>query len=299
MGHYVVVAKFSSVLQWPTGVRHLLYFLKLCRFAFWADTILILDTYSVALPAVVAGKLFGCQTIIRTGGDFLWESYVERTGDLVLLKNFYSQSVTKFNIKEKIIYRLTKLILRIVDTVVFSTDWQRQIFIKAYQIAEPKTRLIENYFGAKESSVAPDKKIFIGATRSLKWKNQARLAGAFTLVPGIERDTDQAGYDQFMQKIKSCYAVILVSLGDISPNLILDAIRYNKPFILTTENGLESRIGSLGLRADPENVADIAAKIAMLLDAQVYQAESEKIKQFTFTHEWPTIANEFLTLMIR
>lgn len=295
-GHQVLVENFGSVLKWPTGIRHLLYFFKLCRSAFSADFILILDTYSAALPAVVVGKIFGKQTIIRTGGDFLWESYVERTGDLVLFKNFYEQSVSNFNRKERTIFRLTKFILRAASIVVFSTDWQRQIFIKAYGVPLDKTQIIENYFGPKEVSAVPDKKVFIGATRSLKWKNHDRLAAAFAKVGETYLDSNQAGYEEFMVKIKNSYAVILASLGDISPNLILDAIRLNKPFILTKENGLESRISGLGLRVDPENINDIADKIKLLLDDQVYQTELEKIKQFNFVHDWRDIADEFLAL---
>ena len=49
-------------------------------------------------------------------------------------------------------------------------------------------------------------------------------------------------------------------LGDISPNLILDAVRHNKPFILTQENGLTDRLGDIGLYVDPENVDDIKEK---------------------------------------
>ncbi len=295
-GHKVVVENFGSVLKWPTGIRHLLYFFKLCRSAFGVDFILILDTYSAALPAVVVGKIFGKQTIIRTGGDFLWESYVERTGDLVLFKNFYNQSTPNFNRKERIIFRLTKFILSAASIVVFSTDWQRQIFIKAYGVPLAKTIIIENYFGSKEVSAVPEKKVFVGATRTLKWKNQERLVAAFVKVGGVYFDSGQLSYDSFMDKIKNCYAVVLASLGDISPNLILDAIRFNKPFILTKENGLEPRIGGLGLRVDPENIDDIAAKIEMLLDDQVYQTEIEKIKRFDFVHDWRTIGNEFLVL---
>ncbi len=299
-GHQVLVENFGSVLQWPTGIRHLLYFFKLCRSAFGTDLILILDTYSAALPAVIVGRLFGCKTIIRTGGDFLWESYVERTGDLVLFKNFYKQSVPNFNRKERIIFKLTKFILRTASIIVFSTDWQRQIFIKAYGIPLAKTKIIENYFGSKEVSAVPDKKVFVGGTRLLKWKNQARLIQAIGMVktknPEAVFDLDNAPYDQFVIKLKNSYAVVLVSLGDISPNLILDAIRFNKPFILTRENGLESRLGNLGLRVDPEDPADIAAKINMLLDDQVYKVELEKVEQFDFIHDWSDIADEFLAL---
>ena len=96
LGHKVRVIKFSDVKHWPSGIRHFLYFFKLLPAMFWADWCLILDTFSVGLPAVVAGRLLGKKTIIRTGGDFLWENYVERTGKLVLLRNFYQTEIPVF-----------------------------------------------------------------------------------------------------------------------------------------------------------------------------------------------------------
>src|SRR4051812_26577287 len=88
-GHSVEVKVFSRFNFLPSGVRHLAYFLTLLPAIFKTDSILALDTFSAALPAVLAAKLARKKIILRTGGDFLWEAYVERTGDLVLLRDFY------------------------------------------------------------------------------------------------------------------------------------------------------------------------------------------------------------------
>src|SRR5690348_11398603 len=88
-GHQVTVKVFSRFKFLPTGLRHLAYFLYIVPAVIRADFILSLDTFSAGLPAVLAARLFGKQIIVRTGGDFLWEFYVERTGELVLLKDFY------------------------------------------------------------------------------------------------------------------------------------------------------------------------------------------------------------------
>ena len=68
-------------------------------------------------------------------------------------------------------------------------------------------------------------------------------------------------FEKFMERISRCYAVILASLGDISPNMILDAIRHNKPFILTKETGLYDRLKNIAIFVDPENTDDIKEKI--------------------------------------
>ena len=71
-----------------------------------------LDTFSVAFPAVCAARLCGKKMIIRTGGDFLWEFYVERTGDLVLLRDFYNTRIGRLNFKERLIFKSTGWTLR-------------------------------------------------------------------------------------------------------------------------------------------------------------------------------------------
>ncbi len=299
-GHEVVVAKFSGVRNWPSGFRHIIYFFKILMRLPRTDFVLILDTFSVALPTILAAKIFGKKTIIRTGGDFLWEQYVERTGRLILLRNFYLTEKDNFNFKEKIIFKLTGWALRRAGTVVFSTEWQRNIWLKPYNLSLDKTSIIENYYGSKELSEEPKTKNFLASTRALKWKNLARLKGAFDGAKKVEDkiilDSSHAPFADFMKRVARCYSAILLSLGDISPNLILDAIRYNKPFIITKENGLNPRIKDVAVYIDPENVNDIREKVLWLTDTQNYEITKRKIENFNFTHTWTEIANEFLNI---
>src|SRR5436309_2301876 len=79
LGHSVTVLTFGLEDNLPTGVRHLFFFFKILPKVFSADIICALDTFSVGLPAVLASQISGKKCVIRTGGDFLWEQYVERT----------------------------------------------------------------------------------------------------------------------------------------------------------------------------------------------------------------------------
>ena len=71
-GHTVDLLAFAEVRQYPSGVRHLILLYKTLFRALRADTLIVLDTVSVAVPAVAAGWLVGKRTIVRTGGDFVW-----------------------------------------------------------------------------------------------------------------------------------------------------------------------------------------------------------------------------------
>ncbi len=299
-GHLVAVRFFRFERRLPAGFRHVWYFFKILPAAARADIVFALDTFSAAVPAALAARLFGKPLIVRVGGDFLWEGYVERTNDLVLLRNFYESSLAKLSGKERLIFRLTRFVMRQASAIVFSTIWQKAIWQEPYRLTSGKIFVVENYYGPKEKSFPPAKKNFLAGTRPLKWKNQARLKEAFSVAmekeDKLEYDNTTTPFDAFMDKLARSYAVILPSLGDVSPNLILDAIRHDKPFILTRETGLYERVKSCALFVDPESVTDIAEKILRLSLPEHYAEQKKKIEAFTFKHSWQEIAAELLAI---
>ncbi|MEK7208363.1 MAG: glycosyltransferase family 4 protein [Patescibacteria group bacterium] len=321
-GHEVKALAFRFERKLPTGIRHLYYFFRVLFSLRGTDFVFSPDTFSAALPALCAAKLFGKKLIIRTGGDFLWEQYVERTGDLVLLRNFYNNTnyeqhtkvrketrTNRLNFKEHIIFRLVRYLFHKADAVIFSTAWQRDIFEKPYRLYLKKCFIVENYYGpptrsdlgaGERSDLSGRVKVFTGGVRDLKWKNIPRVQEAFERVQqkgvpvSLELQTGSRG--KFLQDIQDSYAVILASLGDVSPNTILEAISFGKPFILTRETGLYERLKGIGIFVNPESVEDIAAKIEWLADEKNYEAQRRKIEAFTFTHSWEEIAGEIMNI---
>jgi len=301
--HEVTIATYTYEHAFPTGLRHLLFMLKVLRKGWNADFIIVLDTWSALVPTMFAAKFLRKKYIVRTGGDFLWESYVERTGDLVLFRDFYDTRMAKLSKKEKLIYKWSGNGLRNANKIIFSTDWQRRIFQKAYNLDPAKNTVVENFIGIHEEGVEPQNRNFVAGTRVLKWKNVELLKRAFEKaktqvknagLEDIELDTGKAVYDSFVEKIKHSYAVILVSLGDISPNMIFDAIRVGVPFILTKETGIKQRVESCALFVDPKDENDIAAKIVWLANPANRALQAKKVQEFSFVHTWQNIADEIL-----
>ncbi len=296
-GYQVSVSVFSRYKKYPWGVRHILFLLSAVPAVFKADFILALGVFSGGAATVLA-KAFNKKIVLRTGGDFLWEMYVERTGELVLLREFYLEKMSRFSPKEKLIFRLTRWLLRNVSAVVWSTEWQKQIFLEPYQLSHQNNFIIENYYGPKLQSEEPTEKNFVAMTRKLKWKHVEFLERIFNdkevKLAGAALDTETAPHDEFLEKLSCSYAVIIASLGDVSPNTILDAIRFNKPFILTRENGLAPRIGEIGLFIDPKSPADVKEKVLWLLDPAHYALQKAKIEAFNFTHTWEDMADEYI-----
>jgi glycosyltransferase involved in cell wall biosynthesis len=300
-GHKVGITTYRLEKLLPTGVRHALFFSRVFFRMIFADYVIALDTFSVGWPTTLAGRLLGKKVVIRTGGDFLWESYVERTRDKIPLSKFYAEH-KPFTKKEKIIYSFTKKTLHRANIIVFSTEYQRSIFIENYSLEIDKTAIIENFYGEKRESSRPKKKLFLSAGRNIVWKNFDTLREAFAIAkkqnPAIELEiSEQVSRDELMEKISESYAVIVPSIGgEISPNTILEAIMYNKPFLLESENGLMNRIETIGMFFDSLDTDDMAEKILWMSDDSVCSDYKKRVSLFSFTHSYNDIAREFIEL---
>lgn len=299
-GHRVFLGIFARFMVVPWGIRHVVFFLYLLPLVLRADYVVALDALSAGMGTVLS-KLFFRKIIFRTGGDFLWEQYVERTGDLVLLKDFYATRMSRLSWKERTIFYLMRWTLQNLSGIIWSTKWQKDIFMVPYRLSNQNHFIVENYYGKKLTSEDPTSMNFIASTRKLKWKNLDLLSEVFrreTIVKrGITLDLKTSSHDEFLKKISGSYAVIIASLGDISPNTILDAIRCSKPFIITRETGLYERIKDIAIFVDPNNPDDIEEKVMWLSDPSNYKGQQEKVRSFSFAHGWEEIAKEYFRIL--
>lgn len=304
-GHDVAVATYTWEWAVPPGLRHLLYFIKILRKGWNADLIIVLDTWTAAMPTMLACKLLNKKYILRTSSDFLWERYVDRTGDMVLFKDFYGTRLGRLSDREKFIFVAAQKVMRNAAKVIFSTEWQKRIFEAAYGLDPAKNVIVENFCDKKTEPVAPEGRVFIGGTRFIKCKNQDILNEAFVSAQeGLKRlgldditlDTSKATYDTFIGRMHRAWAVILVSIGEMSPNVIFDAISAGVPFILTKENGILDKVGDAAIFVDPLNKKEITEKIIWLADPKNRAAQAEKVRQIYFSHSWKEIADEILEI---
>lgn len=300
-GHQVEVLSYRLEKKLPIGIRHLLYFFRVIWNLNKVNFIIALDTFSVGVPAVLAAIIFNKRIIIRTGGDFLWESYVERSGNLVTLKQFYDIKPV-LNLKEKIVFILSRYILQKSAAVVFSTVWQKEIFEKYYGLNSRRNYIIANYSAAEKSGGKTVRaKNFLWAGRPIKLKNLERLKQAFsqarTIRPELSLNIIQGlPYEELLKEIKRAYAVILPSLSEISPNFILDAISCGVPFIMTKESGYYEMFESIGVFMDPLDEEDIKKKILFLADDKNFLEYKNRVMNFSYRHTWSEIAGEFMNI---
>lgn len=299
-GNTVRVATYGIERKLPIGIRHIVYLAHTLFSLFGVECIIALDTLSTGVPAVFAARLTGKKIMVRTGGDFLWESYIERTGEKIPLSEFYTTH-RNFSPKEKIIFKLTKYLLQNASAVVFSTEWQRDIFERGYNFDKKRSYIVENFYGKRSERTAPAKKNFLWAGRRITLKNVETLEKAFELAQKEDPDITlelltNISHDALMEKVKTCYAVVVPSVSDISPNLILEGIMFGKPFILTRHTGFQKRLAGCGIFVDPLNTNELSEKIVYLADRNHYNEYVECISHLSYTHSYDEITQELLEI---
>jgi glycosyltransferase involved in cell wall biosynthesis len=315
--HDVKVVTFSNLKKFPTGLRHCLYGCKLLLEAINTNYIIALDTFSVGLPGVIFAKFFGKKIVIRVAGDFLWEAYSDRVikkGERVLLSDFYKTDryIKKFTLKEKIIFWLTKDVLKSSHAVVFSTEWQKNIMMKPYGIEESKAFIIENYYpsvykpeterGTEFLENTDQKKIFLSPSRDRAIKNKKNLSLAWDKlikegeVDNLELDTKIVANEVLSEKIEKSYAVVVPSFSEVSPNMVLEALASGVPSVVTQDNGIKDRLEGLAVFIDPFSVESITNGLKEILNKETYERLCRNISSREFSHSWNEIAQEFIDL---
>lgn len=295
-GHDVRVVLYGSLRSFPSGLRHALYTLKLLAVSWGRDGIIAFDTYTVGFPATLVSLVTRIPLVVRVGGDFIWELYVERTRDLVSLPEVYTKR-DQWNWKEKISYFVTRFVLRHATTA-FSTAWLRDIWEKEYGFSARQAHVIENAFEERIVGEPPARKNFLFYARPIALKNLDAFRRAFAEAkkthPDIELEEGRVMRDELIERIRTCYAVVIPSLSEVSPNLVLDAMRCGKPFLLTKYGGYAERFKDYCILVDPRSERDMAEGIRQLADPQIYAHLSKRIGDFRDVRTYDDIAREFL-----
>ncbi len=316
---------FFTSRQWPSGLRQLFYAIALIRAAKGADGIISFDSLGAGLPALIVGKIRRKKVIMRLGGDFLWEKYVEKGLGTQTMREFYEKGTYKKYFGG--VRRLIAFVLRRTDTIVFTTEFQRSLFIPHYRLDPDKTAVLGNVFYPEAPAVrSKNEAFFLWAGRLIRLKNIPFLLDVFQKVrmkyastkpllrligEGPEKEAiremilqkglegsvklEPALSQKELQKlIREAYCCILPSLTEISPNFALDCIAAGTPLVLTKETGIRDTFSELEY-ADPHNEEEFAEKIEALIgDKDHYLAYSKKVKDISYMKTWEQAADEYL-----
>jgi glycosyltransferase involved in cell wall biosynthesis len=308
-GHTVDILTYKTLEHiLPFGLRHVLVFVRALFRMPATDLLIALDTVSAGLPATLAARTMGVPAIARIGGDFLWETFVERTHEALVLPSFYEVATTRFSMKERMIFQAQRLFLSLVDIVAFTTAWQQDLWSKAYGVSGKKCRIVENAYSlvldsTREVKTSSDEeKTFLWGGRPVVLKNIPLLTEVFKelrhegYAVRLECVTG-VSHKELMESVSACYATILPSYSDVSPNFVSDGLRLGKPYIMTRHTGISDRVKGAGILIDPLDKADIKRAVIALLDTKTYDACTSAIRDLSFVRTYDDIAKDFLGLI--
>ena len=300
LGHKApVVAYGVTERTLPPGLRHAWYFLRLLWRMPLANAVLALDTWSVGAPALWASRLCGKKLLVRIGGDPLWESYVERTGELVKLSEFYSQP-RDLSKKERYMRHVAERLGRYA-VLAFTTTWQKGLWTRAYGLSAERTAIVENAYPARQPAVPWSNKVFVAAGRDIKLKNMSVLRQAFARVkerhPDIALDTDTLEPAAQAERLARCYAVVVPSISEVNPNTLAEAVAYGKPFVAPRDTGAGERLAGAGLFVDTTNIQALEEAIESLLKTEAYEQYAVAAGALPLVREWPEVARGYLALL--
>ncbi|MBI5645195.1 glycosyltransferase family 4 protein [Candidatus Kaiserbacteria bacterium] len=297
-GHTVSLAIFSRYKSLPSGFRHLRYLFELMRSARGSNLIIAFDPLTVGFPAAIVGLFMQTPVVVRVGGDFIWERHIERTGGLIPLSSFYLDR-QKWNTKEKLLLIIIRWVLA-RSQIAFSSQWIRDIWQPAYRFDTKDAHVIENAIPSKVESLPHKRKNFLFYGRQIQLKNARAFRRAFVSAksrfPAIELEEGLLPQNELMQRMQSCYAVVLPSISDVTPNYILDAIRCGKPFLLTKYSSYAGEFKDYGVVIDPLSEDDMVRGISELADDASYAKYHQRLATFSRVRTYDDIAREFLAL---
>ncbi|MEK7509169.1 MAG: glycosyltransferase family 4 protein [Patescibacteria group bacterium] len=298
-GHDVTVVVFTSML--PPGMRHVMYFVRMILALRSASFVLALDTWSVGLPASLAARLRSVPFAVRIGGDFLWESYVERVREPILLSEFYTAPRT-FSLKERIIHRGMRMLVRRADALLFTTKFQCELWKRAYTFREECAHIVENYFPPREERrELPSNHVFVHAGRDIFLKNTSLVHRVFERVqakyPDVTVDERPLPHTEHRERVRRSYAVLVASVSEVCSNTAIDAVALGVPFICTKDTGTSERLGECGLFVDTRSEAEVEQAVEALLEPDAYERLAFRARSFSFVHSWDDIATEVVAIM--
>ncbi|MDD4994898.1 MAG: glycosyltransferase family 4 protein [Patescibacteria group bacterium] len=309
-------------------IRYFTFFINVLRHGRKADLIYTFDILSAGLPTAIANVYLRKKIFLRLGGDYLWEKAAE-SGQRVTLSEYYGRNLYTRGMA----FRLIKLVLTRSSHIIFSTDFQRNIYLKVFPFIEAKSSVILNPFpqilkGQSLSYAEPDK-IFLFAGRLIKLKNLADLIKIFVELrtegkkiflsvygDGPEKDNlkrivresrsdeyikifDGIPHQGVIERIKLAYACILPSFSEISPNFGMECMKLGKPLIITRDNGMEEIFEGRSTLTNPMDREEIKKDIARLAEESDYERICPDIKEGELNRTWKDTATDTLNIIKR
>ncbi len=300
--------------QWPTWRKYLAYFWQIWKRRKQYDVVYAQDLVSSGIPSSLARKFGGPKLVIRLGGDFLWEKAFNSGWTTAPLTEYYDQPKTA---QEKKYLTWFTRVLRRADHVVFSTQWQQELYQNVFGLQAEKTSVITNAFPEFQPPRETPNNTVLFAGRLIPLKNLIPTIDAVLQVPGlkmeivgegpeeqkvrehiVKRDAEDRitmlpaeSHDQLQHRIARSWVVVVPSVSEVSPNVVMEAVAIGTPVVVTKHCGFAMQIPELRY-VDPLSVASIAAALQELQDEGVYSEYSTTLQGVDVGRGWSAVGED-------
>jgi glycosyltransferase involved in cell wall biosynthesis len=295
----------GSILRWQRYAR------ALRQHGAHADIVYGFSSVSCGVPLAWA-RLKQPRKVLRLGGDFLWERYTDKGGELGLRK-WYEEGAR--------LQGAMNGLLKTFDHIVFSTEFQEQLYERFYERL-PLHSVIENALPASQPLLhpvhTPLRLLFLG--RFVGFKNLDSLLEALKDLPGmhlsligsgplekhLRERTQELGLSERVtfgapvhgeektRVFQEHDLLVLPSHTEISPNAALEARAAGLPVLLTEETGLSRQLTEGIAIRTLRTPRDIVQAITDIADH--YSLFAEKASSPLPERGWAQVCDEHIAL---
>ncbi len=298
------------------------YYRALFSLARDSDLIYAFDHFSAGLPVAIFSFTSRRPFFVRVGGDFIWEKHLDTADNLVILRQFYEQGLHhKFH---QLRFRIITWIFQRARGIIFTTEFQKDIFQKYYNLASRKLFIINNPIDLSEISAKRNqlKREVVVPARFINKNNLDNLIKAFVKIKdkslrlsiigaGPKRNQLQdliknlnaknifienvLSRHDLQERLLTAYLVVFPSLTDISPNAMLECLALKVPFISSQEIGFDW-IKDKIIIFDPLRLDEITQAIDELLNPVFYQNYSNQLADIKYNYSYCEAATDTIKI---
>jgi glycosyltransferase involved in cell wall biosynthesis len=240
---------------WPKGLRHIIFFFIVCKYARQVRVVFALNAVSAGFPSRLAARMYKRKFIVKIVGDVAWERAISSQDTLLMLNDFQKSNHRGW---AKTLHAIQFQVCKGAHAVIVPSEYLGQI-VQGWGIPPEKIKVIYNGTDFQPSTLSKEEarkklgitgNVILSAGRLVPWKGFRML---IKIAPKL------ASINHFFQ---------IIIVGDGPDRANLEAIIRNM--------GLERKVQLVGKKSRKE-LADYLAAADLFILNTGYEGFSHQV----------------------